>query len=110
MGKQGDGPLERTPLFELHRELGAKMVPFAGYQMPLWYPAGILAEHRHTRAAASLFDVSHMGQVRLNGGDPAAAFVPDDVIFVDELPHTATGKVSKATLRARFKDYRLPTA
>ncbi len=52
MSKQGDASLERTPLFELHRELGAKMVPFAGYQMPLSYPAGILAEHRHTRAAA----------------------------------------------------------
>ena len=82
VSKQGDAPLERTPLFELHRELGAEMVPFAGYQLPLRYPAGILAEHRHTRAAASLFEVSHMGQVRLNGGDPAAALerlVPGDI-------------------------------
>ncbi len=82
MSKQGDAPLERTPLFELHHELGAKMVPFAGYQMPLSYPAGILAEHRHTRAAASLFDVSHMGQVRLRGDDPTAALerlVPGDI-------------------------------
>ena len=60
-------PLKRTPLFDLHVELGAKMVPFAGYEMPVNYPAGILAEHLHTRAGAGLFDVSHMGQVRLSG-------------------------------------------
>jgi glycine cleavage system aminomethyltransferase T len=48
------------------------MVPFAGYEMPVQYPGGILAEHRHTRARASLFDVSHMGQARLHGGDAAA--------------------------------------
>lgn len=59
--------LSRTPLYELHKSLGAKLVPFAGYEMPLQYPAGIIAEHLHTRAKASLFDVSHMGQVRLSG-------------------------------------------
>jgi aminomethyltransferase len=58
-------PLRRTPLHDLHVELGAKMVPFAGYDMPVNYPAGILNEHLHCRAAAGLFDVSHMGQVRL---------------------------------------------
>ena len=57
--------LRRTPLHDLHVELGAKMVPFAGYEMPVNYPAGILTEHLHCRAAAGLFDVSHMGQVRL---------------------------------------------
>jgi aminomethyltransferase len=57
--------LRRTPLHDLHVELGAKMVPFAGYEMPVQYPAGILTEHLHCRAAAGLFDVSHMGQVRL---------------------------------------------
>lgn len=57
-----------TPLDALHRELGARMVPFAGYDMPVQYPAGILAEHTHTREAAGLFDVSHMGQVRISGG------------------------------------------
>ncbi|MBF0248589.1 MAG: glycine cleavage system aminomethyltransferase GcvT [Alphaproteobacteria bacterium] len=70
-----------TPLDGLHRELGAKMVPFAGYAMPVQYPAGILKEHLHTRAAASLFDVSHMGQAFLKGGDAIAAFeelVPGD--------------------------------
>ena len=67
-----DTELRHTPLDSLHRELGARMVPFAGYAMPVQYPSGILAEHQHTRAAAGLFDVSHMGQVRLTakGGKP----------------------------------------
>ncbi|MBL8697013.1 MAG: glycine cleavage system aminomethyltransferase GcvT [Alphaproteobacteria bacterium] len=76
-------PLETTPLHALHRALGAKMVPFAGYDMPVQYPQGILGEHNHTRAAAGLFDVSHMGQVRLDGADAAAALerlVPADVV------------------------------
>jgi len=60
-------PLKRTPLYALHRELGARMVPFGGYEMPVQYPTGILAEHLHTRAQAGLFDVSHMGQIRLAG-------------------------------------------
>jgi aminomethyltransferase len=63
--------LLRTPLHPLHVELGARMVPFAGYEMPVNYPAGILTEHLHTRAAAGLFDVSHMGQVHLEGPDHA---------------------------------------
>ena len=78
-----DGPLQRTPLHALHRELGARMVPFAGYEMPVQYPAGLLAEHRHTRDAAGLFDVSHMGQLRLVGADAAAALetlMPMDVL------------------------------
>jgi len=71
------GSLKRTPLYDLHVELGAKMVPFAGYDMPVQYPAGILAEHQHARAAAGLFDVSHMGQFRITGAgyDGAAASV-----------------------------------
>jgi aminomethyltransferase len=68
-----NGDLRRVPLDALHRELGARMVPFAGYAMPVQYPAGVLAEHTHTRARAGLFDVSHMGPVRLTGADPAAA-------------------------------------
>ncbi len=71
-----------TALHALHVELGARLVPFAGYEMPVQYPAGILTEHRHTRAAAGLFDVSHMGQVRLvgAGADSALeALVPGDV-------------------------------
>lgn len=72
-----------TPLNALHLELGARMVPFAGYSMPVQYPAGLMAEHHHTRTAAGLFDVSHMGQLRLVGPDAAAAFetlIPVDVI------------------------------
>jgi len=75
--------LKTTPLNALHLELGARMVPFAGYSMPVQYPAGLMAEHRHTRTAAGLFDVSHMGQLRLTGADAAAAFeslIPVDVI------------------------------
>jgi len=62
MGEPHDGPLLTTPLHALHGELGAKMVPFAGYDMPVQYPTGVLAEHNWTRASAGLFDVSHMGQ------------------------------------------------
>jgi aminomethyltransferase len=75
--------LKRTALHALHVELGARMVPFASYDMPVQYPSGIIAEHRHTRSAAGLFDVSHMGQARLLGDDPAAAFerlVPGDIV------------------------------
>ena len=75
--------LHTTPLNALHTELGARMVPFAGYSMPVQYPAGLMAEHQHTRTAAGLFDVSHMGQLRLLGPDAAAAFetlMPVDVI------------------------------
>jgi len=75
--------LRQTPLHALHLELGARMVPFAGYTLPVQYPAGLMAEHHHTRAAAGLFDISHMGQLRLRGPDAAAAFeslMPVDVI------------------------------
>ncbi len=65
--------LAAVPLDGLHRELGAKMVPFAGFAMPVQYPAGIIKEHQHTRQQASLFDASHMGQVRLHASDPQQA-------------------------------------
>jgi aminomethyltransferase len=74
--------LRTTPLDALHRDLGARMVPFAGYSMPLQYPAGIMAEHLHCRSAAALFDVSHMGQAELVGEGAAAALealTPADV-------------------------------
>jgi len=83
MSAPHDTPLLTTPLNALHVELGARMVPFAGYSMPVQYPAGLMAEHHHTRTAAGLFDVSHMGQLRLVGADAAAAFetlIPVDVI------------------------------
>ncbi len=72
-----------TPLHALHLELGARMVPFAGYSMPVQYPAGLMAEHLHCRAAAALFDVSHMGQLRITGNHAAAALeslIPIDLI------------------------------
>ncbi|GAB4400822.1 MAG: glycine cleavage system aminomethyltransferase GcvT [Rhodoferax sp.] len=75
--------LLEVPLNDLHLRLGARMVPFAGYSMPVQYPKGLIAEHKHTRSAAGLFDVSHMGQLKLVGPDAAAAFetlVPVDVI------------------------------
>ena len=75
--------LLKTPLHALHVDLGARMVPFAGYSMPVQYPAGLIAEHRHVREAAGLFDVSHMGQVKLVGADAAAALeslMPVDVM------------------------------
>jgi aminomethyltransferase len=74
--------LQTTPLDALHRELGAKMVPFAGYDMPVQYPTGIIKEHLHTRQAAGLFDVSHMGQVVIEGEGSAAlleSLVPVDI-------------------------------
>jgi aminomethyltransferase len=82
--------LKHTPLYDLHVELGAKMVPFAGYDMPVQYPMGVMKEHLHTRAAAGLFDVSHMGQVILSGADweaVARAFetlVPMDVLGLED--------------------------
>jgi len=122
------GPLKRTPLFELHRELGARIVPFAGYEMPVQYPAGIIAEHTHTRIACGLFDVSHMGQVRLTGkpGRSASAalerIVPGDIAglapgqqrytqltnaqggILDDLMVTSTGDHLLVVLNAACKD------
>lgn len=79
--------LERTGLFDLHVALGAKMVPFAGYEMPVQYPMGVLKEHLHCRAQAGLFDVSHMGQVILRGAGVAEAFealMPVDVLGITQ--------------------------
>lgn len=81
-GPDEAAPLRHTPLYDLHRALGARMVVFAGYEMPVQYPSGIIAEHLHTRAKAGLFDVSHMGQIQLRGADAAHAFealVPGDL-------------------------------
>ncbi|MDO5370489.1 glycine cleavage system aminomethyltransferase GcvT [Paracoccus sp. (in: a-proteobacteria)] len=75
--------LRRTPLYDLHTELGARMVPYAGWEMPVQYPLGVMGEHLHTRKAAGLFDVSHMGQVILRGEGAAKALerlVPADII------------------------------
>ena len=75
--------LNKTPLYDLHVELGGKMVPFAGFEMPVQYPLGVKKEHLHTRDHAGLFDVSHMGQVKLTGANAAAELeklVPVDII------------------------------
>ena len=66
---KGREPLKRTPLYDIHRPLGAKMVPFAGWEMPVQYPSGILAEHRAVRSGAGVFDVSHMGEFEVTGPD-----------------------------------------
>jgi glycine cleavage system T protein (aminomethyltransferase) len=68
-----DSP-QRTALYSLHKSLNAKLVPFAGYALPVQFAEGIKAEHLHTRAHAGLFDVSHMGQIRISGDDAATAF------------------------------------
>jgi aminomethyltransferase len=78
----------KTALYDLHLELGAKMVPFAGYSMPVQYPMGIAKEHLHTRSEAGLFDVSHMGQVIIRGEQAAAAMeslVPVDILDLSEM-------------------------
>jgi aminomethyltransferase len=78
-----EAPLLHTPLHALHLRLGARLVPFAGYAMPVQYPGGLMAEHKQCRESAALFDVSHMGQLRLVGADAAAALetlVPVDVL------------------------------
>lgn len=82
MNNSVSGSLKTTALSALHQQLGAKMVPFAGYAMPLQYGGGIIAEHVHTRTYASLFDVSHMGQIVIEGADAASsmeALVPGDI-------------------------------
>jgi len=78
--------LKRTPLYELHCELGAKLTEFAGYEMPVQYSLGILGEHQHTRTKAGLFDVSHMGQITLRGSSyPETALALEKVIPMDVL-------------------------
>ncbi|ASG21213.1 glycine cleavage system aminomethyltransferase GcvT [Nitrospirillum viridazoti] len=87
MSSETDSPLLVTPLNALHRELGAKMVPFAGYDMPVQYPLGVLKEHLHTREQAGLFDVSHMGQVILHGDgvvDALEKLVPGELKALKE--------------------------
>ena len=87
--------LKRTRLYRLHIQAGAKMVPFAGYEMPLGYPPGIIREHLHTRSKAGLFDVSHMGQIRVSGADAALhleSLIPSDIISL------AVGKQKYALL------------
>ncbi|MCB2108673.1 MAG: glycine cleavage system aminomethyltransferase GcvT [Rhodobacteraceae bacterium] len=90
-----DLSLKSTPLDALHRSLGGKMVPFAGYAMPVNYPIGVLKEHLHTRAKAGLFDVSHMGQGELTGSDPAAAL---EALIPGDVKALAPGRIRYSTL------------
>jgi aminomethyltransferase len=84
-----DHSLKRTPLHGLHQQLQARLVPFAGYEMPVQFPTGIVAEHLHTRIAAGLFDVSHMGQAVIVGGDHTSVaqaierLVPADIVSLE---------------------------
>jgi aminomethyltransferase len=90
--------LKKTPLHALHLELGARMVPFAGYDMPVQYPGGIIAEHLQVRAKAGLFDVSHMGQLRLTakpGHDGAAAL---ERVVTSDIKGLAIGRMRYALL------------
>ncbi|MGH7095074.1 MAG: glycine cleavage system aminomethyltransferase GcvT, partial [Stellaceae bacterium] len=116
---------KRTPLYDLHVARGARMVGFAGYEMPVQYPSGIIAEHLHTRAQAGLFDVSHMGQARLSGISVDRALenlVPGDLIalpdgrmrytlllndsggIIDDLMVTRVGETLMLVVNAACKD------
>ena len=85
--------LQRTTLFQRHRALGAKMVPFAGWEMPVQYPTGILAEHHAVRSGAGIFDVSHMGEFEVTG--------PDRNAFVNRVTTTTSSRSSRAASSTR---------
>ena len=96
--------LKRTPLFDIHQSLGAKIVPFAGYEMPVHYPAGITAEHRAVRERAGLFDVSHMGEFIVRGPD-AVAFV--NHVTTNDVAALAVGQIQYSAIlneRGTFED------
>ena len=82
LAPDNQSPLKHTPLYALHVSLGAKMVPFAGYEMPVQYSTGVLKEHIHTRAKAGLFDVSHMGQIALRA---TSGYVKDAALALERL-------------------------
>ena len=88
------GDLKHTPLHALHVRLGGRMVPFAGYDMPVQYSSGIIKEHLHTRAAAGLFDVSHMGQIALypRSGRIADAARALETVLPADILGLATGR------------------
>jgi aminomethyltransferase len=90
-----DQALKRTPLYEQHRALGAKIVPFAGYEMPVQYPAGITAEHRAVREACGVFDVSHMGEFIVEGPQ-AAEFV--SYVTTNDVAKLTVGQAHYSTI------------
>ncbi len=85
-------PLQRTPLHGLHVALGARMAPFAGYDMPIQYASGIMSEHNHTRTAAGLFDVSHMGQAFLIGASHHSTALALEALVPADLVNLAPGR------------------
>ncbi|MDA7947290.1 MAG: glycine cleavage system aminomethyltransferase GcvT [Hyphomicrobiaceae bacterium] len=91
-GSEAAETLKRTPLYDLHVELGAKMVPFAGYEMPVQYPLGVLKEHLHTRSKAGLFDVSHMGQAFVQGPDHATTAAALEALVPGEIAKLGLGR------------------
>jgi aminomethyltransferase len=90
--------LRLTPLYKLHLELGGKMVPFAGYEMPVQYPSGILKEHLHTRAQAGLFDVSHMGQRFLVGADDSMIAAALEMVTPGDFKSLGKGRIRYSLL------------
>ena len=95
-----ESPLKRTPLHALHISRGGKMVPFAGYEMPVQYASGVLREHLHTRSSAGLFDVSHMGQIALL---PKSGKVQDAALALERLvPQDIAGVVPGRQRYAQF--------
>ena len=95
MTANAPGPLKRTPLHDVHVALGAKIVPFAGYEMPVQYPTGITAEHNAVRTACGMFDVSHMGEVIVRGPD-AIRFVSS--VTSNDVEALAVGQIQYSTL------------
>src|SRR5690606_10981106 len=87
--------LKRTPLYDEHRALGGKLVPFAGYEMPVQYPTGITAEHQAVRTAAGLFDVSHMGEVEV-WGERARDFIQH--VVTNDVTRVEVGQAQYAAL------------
>ena len=99
----------KTPLHALHVELGARMAPFAGYDMPIHYPAGVLAEHLHTRKGAGLFDVSHMGQALIEGADHRAVAAFLESLCPADFLNLATGTPAlHPTAQRKRRDRRRP--
>lgn len=117
LAERTERELARTALYELHVELGAKLVPFAGFAMPLNYPGGILDEHRHTRTQASLFDVSHMNRVRVTGLRAAEALeslcpanlidLPPGLFRYTVLTNDDGGIIDDLIIRRRDNDFEI---
>jgi aminomethyltransferase len=91
-GPMNEAAILWTPLHALHVELGARMAPFAGYDMPIQYPTGVLAEHLHTRRSAGLFDVSHMGQALIEGADHGAVAASLEALCPADILNLAPGR------------------